>query len=348
MKPFISVILPCRNEVRSLARCLDSILASSYPADSMEVLVADGLSEDGSRAVLEGFAAKDARVVILDNLSLITPAALNLCIRAARGQYILRVDAHSVIGPNYIAVLIDFLAAHPDAWGAGGRMFTLPEAHSMFSKCISIVLSHRFGVGNSGFRTSGAIAEPQSVDTVFNCCWRREVFDRVGLFHERLIRSQDIELSARIARAGGTLWLVPGADTTYFAKVDFLPYLSHNWLNGIWSVVPAIYLSRLPVRWRHLIPLAFVAKLTVSLAGALLWRIWWLPVLPLGPYAVLNLAFSGRLAVQHRSLKLAVLLPITFAGLHFAYGAGSLWGALRLAVHRLRRVSLVPVQETNS
>jgi GT2 family glycosyltransferase len=304
----------------------------------MEVLVADGVSSDGTRAVLEEISRRDARVRIVDNPERVTPQALNCAITSSCGSYILRIDAHSVIEPRYIESLAEFLETHRDAWGAGGRMETKAESNGMFADAITTVLRHRFGVGNSSFRTDDESLEPYRVDTVFNCCWRRDVFARVGLFHEHLVRSQDIEMSSRITEAGGTLWLVPSARTTYFARTHFWGYLRHNWSNGIWSVLPAIYVGRLPVRWRHLVPLAFVLALVAStvLAVATAW-LRWLPILPLLPYAMANLAASWTVAWRRRDLRLAALLPVAFAGLHLPYGAGSLWGSLRIVAHVLRR-----------
>jgi cellulose synthase/poly-beta-1,6-N-acetylglucosamine synthase-like glycosyltransferase len=347
MQPFISIIVPCRNEAVSLARCLQSILASSYAPDRMEVIVADGMSDDGSRALLDRFASSDARLRVIDNRARITPSALNRAIEASKGDLILRIDAHSVIEPTYIATLVDFLTQNPEAWGAGGRMHTQPESQGPFSESISIVLRHRFGVGNSDFRTLANSATPQKVDTVFNCCWRREVFRRVGLFHEQLVRSQDIEMSNRIASAGGTLWLVPQAETTYFARTSFVPYVRHNWANGIWSLVPAIYLGHLPVSWRHLVPLTFVASLLFTTAIALaVPALKWLPILPALPYALANILASCKAASSPRQ---ALLLPITFAALHLAYGAGSLWGAIQIAVNAIHpQTSTTPAPILNS
>jgi glycosyltransferase involved in cell wall biosynthesis len=337
MKPFVSIVIPCRNEALSIRACLSSVLASKYPHDRMEVFVADGRSTDGTRTVLSEISKTDARLRTIDNPDLTAPRALNRAIAASRGVYILRVDAHSVIEPSYIASLVQFLEQHPEAWGAGGRMETRPETDGPFAAAITTVLSHRFGVGNSSFRTDGKSLDPIRVDTVFNCCWRREVFARVGIFHEQLSRSQDIEMSSRIAKAGGTLWLIPEARTTYFARVRFWSYLHHNWSNGVWSLVPAIYLGSLPVRWRHLVPLTFVVSLVASTAISVAEpRFRWLPLVPAIPYAIANLAASLATAWRARNLQLAVLLPPSFAGLHLAYGAGSLCGALRVLAHALR------------
>jgi len=276
-------------------------------------------------------------VQVIENPDRITPKALNRAIAASRGEYILRIDAHSVIEPGYIPAIIDFLEENPSAWGAGGRMDTEPESDGPFARAITTVLRHRFGVGNSSFRTGSESSQPCQVDTVFNCCWRREVFERVGLFHEQLARSQDIEMSSRICEAGGALWLVPTARTTYFARPRFWEYMLHNWSNGIWSVVPAMYLGRLPVRWRHLVPLAFVATLLGSavLAAVQPW-LCWLALAPALPYAIVNLAASFGAAWHARSLRLAITMPVAFAGLHLAYGAGSLWGAARVLAHAFR------------
>jgi succinoglycan biosynthesis protein ExoA len=335
--PFVSVIMPCRNEGRTIARSMASILAQDYPADRMEIIVADGMSGDDTRDVLANFG--DPRIRVVDNPERVTPYALNRAIDAAHGDYIQRVDAHSVLAPDYVRKLVEFLEAHPTAWGAGGIKSFEAQAEGPFSRAICVVLSHRFGIGNSKFRTDGvADHKEEPVDAVFNCCWPRAVFERVGLFHEQLTRSQDIELSTRIREAGGELWLVPSAQTTYFARSNFSVYVRHNWLNGIWSLLPAAYLGgRLPVRWRHLVPLAFVASLGLTgLMALLVPMLRWLPLLPALPYALMNLGISLSVAWRERDWTLVGLLPLAFAGMHLAYGAGSVWGTLRVFAHWLR------------
>jgi len=338
MRPFVTVIVPVRDEARAIAGCLTSILTTRYPRGRMEVVVADGMSCDGTREIVSGIATRDARIRLIDNPGRTTPRALNQAIAAARGDVILRVDAHSVLAPDYIEEIVGYLEAHPDAWGVGGRMRTVAATPGAFGETVRIVLTDRFGVGNSGFRTSSgtsaaeADAEPYQVDTVFNCAWPREVFRRVGEFHEQLERSQDIEFSTRIRRAGGTLWLTPRAETVYFARAEVRAFLRHNWINGIWAVLPFAYVEGTPVRIRHLIPLVFVAALAGSTALALLWpRAAWAPILVVGPYALANLGAAFAAARRERKPRLAALLPAAFAGLHLSYGAGSLWGAARLA-----------------
>jgi succinoglycan biosynthesis protein ExoA len=324
VKPFVSVVIPCRNERATLDLCLDSALASEYPADRTEVLVSDGMSDDGSRERVDHYAARDARVRRIDNPARTTPAALNRAITAARGDLILRLDAHSAIAPDYIRLAVEHLESS-GADAVGGAMRTLPQKPGPFAEAIRVVLTHRFGVGNSHFRT-GAM-EPRYVDTVFGPCWRREVFERIGLFEEQLERSQDMEFSLRLGRAGGRILLVPQMEIRYYARSDLASFLRHNWSNGVWAVLPFAYARGIPVRWRHLVPLALVASLLLTKGSA---------VVAL-PYFATNLAASLHAAWKERSPRLALLLPVTFGSLHFAYGTGSLWGVVRLAWITLKR-----------
>jgi glycosyltransferase involved in cell wall biosynthesis len=287
----------------------------------MEVLVADGRSEDGTRALIEQYAATDARVRRIDNPERVTPVALNRAISAARGEIVMRLDAHATIAADYIALAVHYLESS-GADNVGGSMRTMPQGAGPFAEPIRIVLTHRFGVGNSSFRTG--TSAPRWVDTVFGGCWRREIFDRVGLFNEKLERSQDLEFSLRLRRAGGKILLAPRMESRYYARATLAAFWRHNWINGVWAVLPFAYASGVPVRWRHLVPLAFV---TALIGSAFMRGLSFFAV----PYLLLNLAASLHAAYKEHKVGLALLLPAAFASLHLAYGAGSLWGVFRLA-----------------
>jgi succinoglycan biosynthesis protein ExoA len=325
---FVSVIVPCRNERDWIGPCLDSILASDYPRTRIEILVSDGRSEDGTREIVEAYASRDPRVRLIDNPQRTTPVALNRAIGAARGEIVVRLDAHAQISPDYLGRAV----AHLDSSGAdnvGGAMRTLARDVGPFAEPIRVVLTHPFGVGNSRFRTGSGVRE--WVDTVFGGCWRRELFARIGPFNERLERSQDLEFNLRLRRAGGKILLAPDLEVRYYARTALGAFCRHNWTNGVWAVLPFAYSRVVPVRWRHLTPLMLVAALLASLVGAAGgWAPVWLAAAVAGPYALANLAVSAEIAVRRRSLRLALLLPLAFASLHLPYGAGSLWGVLRL------------------
>jgi glycosyltransferase involved in cell wall biosynthesis len=330
----VSVIVPCRNEERFIGRCLESIQRSDYPADRWEVIVADGLSDDGTRAEVAAFCALDARVRMIDNPERITPTALNRAIDAARGEVIVRLDAHAEMAPDYISKCVAALQCSGAA-NAGGVRVERAQEPGLFAGAIVAALTCRFGVGNARYRlgTSGA----GWVDTVFGGCWRREVFERIGKFNPRLVRSQDIEFNQRLQRAGGKIWMTPEAVTYYYTRSRLKAYLRHNWVNGIWSLVPFAYSDVIPVRLRHLAPLGFVLSTLLLVASTGIWK--WAPALTLTPYALANLGASLYVAASRKSWRLLFLLPVTFACLHFPYGAGSLWGAVRVAAIWLQRLT---------
>jgi cellulose synthase/poly-beta-1,6-N-acetylglucosamine synthase-like glycosyltransferase len=333
------VILPCRNEVRFLSACLDSILASEYPAPQLEIVVADGMSTDGTRDLIANYHRAFPNVRLIDNSAGVTPAGLNRAIEVARGEIIVRLDAHSTIAPDYVLKAVGYLQRYA-ADNVGGVMRTVARDRGCFANAIRAALSHPFGVGNSHFRT-GHDELPRQVDTVFGGCWRREVFDRVGKFNEQLARGQDMEFNLRLARAGGRILLAPDMRSYYFARATYLEFVKHNWSNGVWAVLPFAYSEVLPVRIRHLIPLGFVATLVVATVLAAIVA-WWIPLLILAPYFAGTITATLATSARERDLGLLWTLPVAFATLHFAYGSGSAWGALKLLAIFTRRALLQP------
>lgn len=336
MVPFLSVLIPCRNEARFLERCLDSVLGSDYPPERMEILLLDGQSMDGSRELAAGYAGRDPRVRLIDNPERITPSALNRGIEQARGSVIARLDAHSTVARDYFTECVAHLL-RTGADGAGGTMRTEAQTPGFWARAIVTVLSHPFGVGNSHFRTG--TREPKWVDTVFGCCWRREVFDRVGRFHPKLRRSQDMEFSLRLKAAGGRTLLVPRACCTYYARTTFGDFCRHNFMNGQWAILPFVYSEAVPVSARHLVPCAFALALLMGI-GLAPWSGW--PLAAVGvPYAIANLGASAHAAFGNRTgeawrLGQTARLPWAFLALHLCYGIGSLWGMV-LAAGLVRR-----------
>ncbi len=322
------MIIPCRDEAEFIGRCLDSVLASEYPPDRLEVIVADGMSRDGTRERIAEVAARDPRVRPIDNPGRSTPQALNRAIAAAQGDLILRLDAHAGIAPDYIARAVQNLESS-GADCVGGAMRTLAAGPGAFAEPIRIALSNPFGVGNSHFRTGGET--PRWVDAVFGACWKREVFERIGGFDERLERSQDIELSSRLRRAGGTILMSPQMRIDYYARATLSGFWRRNWSNGVWAILPFAWAPGIAVRWRHLAPLALVLGLAGSAAAGVWTGSWWVGGSVAALYAAANLAASICAAWKKRRIALVFLMPPVFASLHLAYGMGSFWGCARLA-----------------
>ncbi|MGA3187349.1 MAG: glycosyltransferase family 2 protein [Bryobacteraceae bacterium] len=329
MRPFISVIIPCRNEAVFIERCLDSIFASGYPASRMEVIVADGMSIDGTRLLLDAVAAREPRLRVIDNPERITPVALNRAIAVSRGEILVRFDGHAVMPRDYLPRCVDLLeSSHAD--NVGGSIRTVPATGGFFSGPIAAALGSRFGVGNSAFRTTSKETRPRPADTVFGGCWRRELFSRLGGFNERLARGQDIEFNLRLRRAGGIILLDPAIVCDYYARTNLASFWKHNFANGVWAVLPFARTDVIPVRARHLIPLAFVTALAASFLLPFPWSI----AVP-AAYLAANLAASVKIALDLRQALYLALLPVVFASLHLAYGLGSAWGCLQLARDKL-------------
>lgn len=327
-QPLVSIIIPCRNEVRFIERCLDSVLATDYPKDRLEVLVIDGLSDDGTREILARLAARQPIIRVLDNPKRITPAALNIGVRAARGAIIMRMDAHATYAPNYISECVRALQTTP-ADNVGGRWVIVPRNEGLLPKAIAHALSHWFGVGGARYRLP--TVEARWVDTVPYFCCSREVFEQVGLFNEALARGQDMEFSLRLRRHGLRTLLLPTVQSYYYARSDLVSYCRHNWTNGVWAVLPFAHAEHMPVAWRHLVPLGFVLGVGGSALLGLRWRLARrLCALQLAAYGAVSCLAAMDVARAEREPRYLVAMPLAFLLLHVPYGLGSLLGVLQL------------------
>lgn len=317
-QPSVSIVVPCRNEQRYIVECLDSILACDYPRDRLEVLVVDGMSDDGTRQTLTDYATRHPEVRVLDNPRRITPVALNVAIRAARGEVIVRMDAHVVYPTNYVSRLVAAL----DEFGAdnaGAVLRTLPANQTPMGRAIAIGMSHPFGVGTSYFRIG--TAEPRWVDTIAFFCIRKSTFDRVGLFDEELIRHQDGEFNARLIKAGGRILLIPDVVSYYYARSTLHQVGRMFYQYGYFKPLVAKKLGRF-MTIRQLIPPGLVLGLVATGIAALLWK----PVLILfalvaGSYSAVVLGSAVQTAMKQgpaTGLAFVTVLPV----IHVSYGIG--------------------------
>ncbi len=327
---FVSVIIPCRNEKRFIKNCIDSILNQDYPKDKIEVLVIDGMSDDGTREIVNDYCKKDLIIKLLDNPKKIVPTALNKGILNARGDIIIRMDAHNFYESNYISKCVKYLEKY-NLDNVGGVWVTLPGKDTVIAKSIALALSHPFGVGNANFRIG--LTKPKYVDTVPFGCYKKKVFDRIGLFNENLVRNQDIEFNLRLKKKGGKILLAPDIVSYYYARSTFKELAKNNFWNGFW-VIYSIKFANLPFSIRHTIPAIFTSSLLLSLFTSLWLNLFtYLYLFILSIYIFLNLFFSLRLSLQ-KGLKYIIPLSLAFSTLHFSYGSGSIWGMVKLIASR--------------
>jgi cellulose synthase/poly-beta-1,6-N-acetylglucosamine synthase-like glycosyltransferase len=326
--PFVSIIIPCRNEKRFIGDCLQSIIDNDYPKERLEVLAVDGMSDDGTQDVIRGFTQSYSWIRLVENPRKITPVALNIGITSSKGEMILWMSAHNHYERDYVSQSVESLEKY-GADNVGGIMKTLPREDSFTGQAIVVSLSHRFGVGNSYFRVH--TDEPKWVDTVFGGCYRKEVFDRVGLFNENLVRGQDMEFNLRLKKAGGKTLLVPDIVSYYYARSDLKSFWNHNWANGVWAILPFLYSPIMPVSWRHLVPLVFVTSLIGTAAlGFVFPAFFGLFLVILGSYVIGSLTASFKIVLEKRDLRYLIAMPFIFGILHFGYGLGSLLGVLKI------------------
>jgi glycosyltransferase involved in cell wall biosynthesis len=330
--PEVSVIVPCRNEVGWIARCLESILCNDYPRDRLEVLVVDGMSDDGTRSIIEDVARQHPAIRLIDNPKRITPTALNAGIAAARGAIIMRMDAHVEYPPDYVSKLIDQLE-QSGADNVGGVCLTCPANESALARAIAVGMSHPLGVGNSHFRIGST--KSRWVDTVPFGCYRRDVFDRIGVFDEELTRNQDDELNLRLIRAGGRILLVPDVVSQYYARDSLLRLWRMYFQYGYFKPLVIRKIGRV-MTLRQVVPSLFAAALVV-LAIAAYWSTLALAALAflVGSY-LLAIAGVASSTLTKQGFACASWLFAVFPTLHFAYGSGFFEGVFHFMLLRRR------------
>lgn len=328
--PFISVIIPCRNEESFIAKCIDSLLANDYPKDKIELFIIDGLSTDTTLDIVRSYLPEFPFIKIISNPKKVFPAAVNIGISHSGGDLIFIIGAHATYETDYFSKCVENCLNY-SADNVGGVLNTVPVNNDLAGSLISFVLSNPFGVGDSKFRTgSGSIIE---VDTVFGGCYKKEVFQKYGLFNENLISTSDYEFNKRIKNQGARIMLIPDIEITYFTRSTINKFIKNNLRNGFWAIYPIALTDTMPVSMRHLIPLIFVLAIFLLLVLSIKWSLFLQILLALLiVYLLCSLYFSLRLI--GRKTYLIPLLPIVFFTLHLTYGLGSLWGAIRVILSK--------------
>jgi glycosyltransferase involved in cell wall biosynthesis len=338
--PFVSVILPIRNEAAFIKSSLQAVLAQDYPLDHMEVFVVDGMSSDGTvdivRQVFEESDSRREKVLgcsdyprleILKNPGRIVPSSMNKAIARARGEIIVRVDGHALIEGDYISQCVRALE-RTGADVVGGLM--TPVGKGFIGETISLAHNLRFGLGGGLFHRATQEIE---ADTVYMGTFRRDLFSRVGLFNESLARNQDIELNARVWQSGGRVILSPEIRSKYFCPNTIKGLWRKNYANGAW-LWPTIAATPNTLSIRHFIPLLFVLALALGSIISLTVPFGWLLLLMiLGSY-IGSLAIATLSAAARNRWSFLISLPIVFIVLHVSYGVGSLIGLPKFLIGR--------------
>ncbi|HEV2402102.1 MAG TPA: glycosyltransferase family 2 protein [Candidatus Sulfotelmatobacter sp.] len=321
--PFVSLLVACRNEEKYISKCLDSILASDYPKERMEVLVIDGMSVDRTRQIVKDYAKRNPSMRLLDNAKIYFPSAMNVGIQNARGDVVLITSAHSLCDSKYVSACVRYQLAS-GAENVGGVLRIRRGAETATGGAIAVALGSKFGSGNAYVKTG--VDQPTWADTAAFGCYRRELFGEIGMFDERLLSSSDLDFNGRILAAGGKILLVPEIVVQYFADATLGAFWKHNFADGVW-ISYVMKFGRRAFSWRHWVPAAFVLSLVSACAmGAVNRRFLWLGLGIAAAYAAVNVAVSLQIAVREWDPRHAFLLPVVFLVRHFAHGIGTLYG----------------------
>ena len=323
----MSIVVPCRNERDQIETAIRSILAQETPPGGFEVVVADGMSDDGTRSILSKLAKEDSRIRIVDNPGGIVSTGLNVAIRLARGRTIIRMDAHTSYAPDYVRQCIELLA-ETAADNVGGPW--VAQGQGRVGRAIAAAFQ-------SSFATGGARGHDPNysgpVDTVYLGCWPREVFERIGMFDEELVRNQDDEFNLRLVRSGGKIWQSTKIRSWYHPRETLRQLFSQYVQYGYWKA-RVMQKHKLPASLRHVVPACFILELLILPVISLYWRpaFWtWLGLLVL--YLLFNI-LASLLTAAYQGWKLFPFLPGVFASFHLAYGWGFLKGLLDFIVLR--------------
>lgn len=315
--PFVSALIVMRNERNYIEPSLMSFVNQTYPKDKYEIIVIDGGSTDGTldtvNRIIQEYTTESFHISVIDNPKRILASGWNLGIKAAKGEYVIRIDAHAEAAPDFIEKSV-LTMLQVNAACVGGKLDSIPvEGDDIL---VSKVLSSSFGVGNSSFRVSETAGY---ADTAVYGLYRKSVFDEVGLFDERLVRNQDIDLHSRIRKAGYKFYFNPEIKSVYHTRSSVKKMVKQAYGNGEWNMVLAKK-GASALSLRHLVPFFFVSYLALSLIGGFLWwPIWLICGCVLVLYFILGYIAGMKIVNSFADI---IKMPALFFLLHSSYGIG--------------------------
>jgi glycosyltransferase involved in cell wall biosynthesis len=320
----VSIVIPCLNESAYILRCLASIAKQSYPENLITTYICDGNSDDGTLEIINTFVSNHQRFQLLINQDRTTPKALNLGIKKSNADIIIILGAHSEMDVDFIACNVKTFDLDTKIMCTGGILENIYE--NTTSKIIGAAMSSSFGVGNAHFRTGN---KNGYVDTVAFGAYKKEIFEKIGLFDEELERNQDDEFNFRLTSAGYKIYLNIEIKCKYYVRAAFKKLFKQYFQYGFWKV----YVNKKHktiTTVRQLVPLLFTLYLLALIASPFIHYLLFILLLPiLILYFMIGIIYTLKMKLSFQE-KLGVLY--TFTILHLAYGLGYLKGIIKLIV----------------
>jgi len=328
----ISIIVPTYNEEKYLKKFIDSlILCLQNINEESEILIIDGFSTDNTRSICKKLIRKYPNIILLDNKEKTVPYALNKGINTAKGDTIIRLDAHVEVPKDYISKLL-YWQKKLNADNVGAVIETIPYSNDIKSQAIAIAMSNKFGVGNSYFRIG--VNKPIMVDTVPFGCYKKEVFEKIGLFDIDLTRNQDDEFNARLIQNGGKIFLIPEIKIKYYARQNLEQLAKMFYQYGYFKPLVNLKLKT-PTTIRQFIPPLFVLFVVFGVILSFVnYTFLFSFILGVGFYILVNILVSYKISKEKNNLKLLLNLVKSFFIIHFSYGIGYLKGILDFIIFK--------------
>ena len=319
----ITIILPVRNEAKYIRAALDAVLTQTFPQDEIEILVADGMSTDGTREIIKEFQQSHPQIKLLDNPGKIVPIGMNIALRQARGDIIIRVDGHCLIAPDYVSNCVKHLIEE-GVDGVGGSMETIGE--TPLSETIAIAMSSKFGVGNSAFRTTKGIT--RLVDSIPFPAYTKAIVQKAGFYDEELVRNQDDEYNYRIRELGGKLLLAEDVTSQYFSRGTLRNLWKQYYQYGYYKVR---VLQKHPRQMsiRQFIPAAFICSLFASIILTLFTPWGWVLLSSITVFYIASNLLASVINAVKKGGKHFMILPLAYVIIHLSYGTGFLTGLFK-------------------
>jgi succinoglycan biosynthesis protein ExoA len=323
--PIISVVIPCRNEEKYISKCLSSLLNPKEVKDICEIFIVDGMSTDSTRAIVNEISNNHPQVKLLDNPKHSTPYALNVGIKNVKGEFIAILGAHAEYAPDYLTTCLELFNQHPDISCAGGPIIS--KGKNSFAKATALAMSSVIGVGNAKHRF------PEYEGYAEMACFpvfRKNVFDKYGLYDESLIRNQDDEFCFRLTRGGEKIFISPKAKSAYYVRESPISLFKQYYQYGFWRVA-VLKKHKIPISYRQQVPIIFYALIILLAIFGLVFDNLILSVLFPTLYLLIIIAFNVPIFIKEK-FAIAIRFPIAVLVLHLSYAIGFISGTIKFLI----------------
>lgn len=325
--PLVSVIIPCYNEEATICGVLNAIRDQTLSVSDVEVVIADGNSTDRTREKINEFKKThpELPIKLVENTKRIIPAALNLGLANAAGEYIVRMDGHTIPAADYLEKCVLALKAGKGE-NVGGVLEVKPGRNTWIARSIAMAAVHPLGVGDALYRRATVATE---ADTVAFGSFRRSLVERIGYFDETLPVNEDYEFNTRIRASGGKIWIDPSIKAAYYSRPDLKSLARQYFSYGYWKFK---MLQRYPgtIRWRQALPPIFVFGILMLLLLSVFWNLSRLALAAaIISYWVILIVGSIKPAIKTKQPMSVIGIPLAIATMHVSWGSGFWWSLLK-------------------